>query len=91
MREDKNKRSNEPKEIHLMALVKAINDCGIPFTVWPKVNETGKKTSGYDWRSLVGHEKKVLLQHLPEKFEKVLWPETCPTVKEIWKVSKSPN
>ena len=43
--------------LHLKALVKAINDIGITFTVWQKVDGIGKKTSGYDWRNMVGKEK----------------------------------
>lgn len=87
LRDDKNKRGNEPKGLHLKALVKAINDVGIPFTVWEKLNGTGKKTSGYDWRSMVGKEKKQLLNRLPEKFSEVLNPNTCDTVKQIWQVN----
>lgn len=84
--EDKNKRSNQPKGIHLTALVKAINECGISFAVWPKLDGSGKKTSGYDWRSIVGQEKKQLLQLLPEKFDGVLKPDIGNTVKQIWQV-----
>ncbi len=84
--DDKNKRSNETKGIHLKALVKAINECGIPFTVWQKLDGSGKKTSGHDWRSLVGQEKKQLLQRLPEKFDEVLRPEICNTTKQVWQV-----
>ena len=87
LRDDKNKRGNEPKGLHLKALVKAINDVGIPFTVWEKLNGTGKKTSAYDWRSMVGREKKQLLNRLPEKFSEVLNPNTCDTVKQIWQVN----
>ena len=84
---DKDKRANEPMGLHLKALVKAINDIGIPFTVWDKVDGTGKKTSGHDWRSLVGREKKLLLTRLPQHFGEVLHPETCQTVKQIWQVN----
>ncbi|CAB4010344.1 Hypothetical predicted protein [Paramuricea clavata] len=70
-RDDKNKNSSDPKWLHLKALVKAINECGISFTFWQKLDGTGKKTSAYDSRSLVGEEKKKLLQRLPEKFDKV--------------------
>jgi hypothetical protein len=88
LRDDKNKKGNEPKGLHLKALVKAINDVGIPFTVWYKLDGRGKKTSSYDWRSLTGKEKKQLLNCLPRKFGEVLDPETCETVKLIWQVLK---
>lgn len=84
--DDKNKRSNEPKGLHLNVLVKAINECGIPFTVWGKLDNSGRKNSRYDWRSLVGLEKKELLHRLPEKFHEVLKPDICDTVKKIWQV-----
>lgn len=84
--DDKDKRGNAPKGLHLTALVKAINDCGIPFKVWEKLDNNGKKTSRYDWRSLVGQEKKKLLECLPEKFPQVLKPEICVIVTKIWQV-----
>ena len=77
------------KGLHLKALVKAINDCGIPFTVWEKLDNNGKKTSRYDWRSLVGQEKKKLLLSLPHKFKDILKPAIYDTVTQIWKVLKS--
>ena len=83
-REDKNKKSNGPIGLHLKALEK---DIGTPFTAWQKVYGIGKKTSVYDWRSMVGKEKKKqLVNQLPEKFTEVLNPDTCDTVKKIWQV-----
>ena len=75
--EDKNKKSNQPKGLHTAAHVSAINACGIPLEIWHKVDGNGKKSSKYDWRSLVGNEKKKLLHLLPEKFHEVLNSETC--------------
>ncbi len=84
--DDKNKRANEPKGFHLKALVDAINYCGIPFTVWEKPCNNGKKTSQYDWSSLVDQEKKKLLLSLPDKFTDILTPAICDTVTQILKV-----
>lgn len=86
LRDDKNTRASEPKGLHLEALVKVINECGIPFAVWEKPNNNGKKTSTHEWRSLVGLEKKQLLHRLPEQFYEVVQPGTCDTVKRIWQV-----
>ena len=86
LQDDKNKKPKEPKGKHLNDLVKAINECGIPFTVWSKLDGNGKKTNNYDWRSLVGKEKKHLLHNLPERFNEVLHPETSETIKHIWQV-----
>ncbi len=86
LHDDKNKQTKKPKGEHLKALVKVINECGVPFTVWSKLDGNGKKTNNYDWRSLVGKKKQHLLQHLLERFHEVLHPETCETVKQIWQV-----
>ena len=40
---DKDKRGNEPKGLHLSALIEAINQCVVPFTAWKKSNNNGKK------------------------------------------------
>ena len=32
--EDKNKKSNEPKGLHLQNVVKSINSCGVTFKSW---------------------------------------------------------
>ena len=70
MSADKNKKSNQPKGLHTAALVSAINACGIPFDIWHKVNGNGKKTSKYDWRSLVGNEKKSFSAFCQNNFTK---------------------
>ena len=88
LRDDKNKKQNQPKGLHLKLLVETINDVGISFQVWEKSAGSGKKANGYDWRSLVGNEKKQLLNCLPEKFDEVLHPDVCGTVKLIWQVNK---
>lgn len=87
MREDKFKKAKGPKGLHLKNAAKVINSCGVTFSVWEKLDGNGKKTSKYEWTSLVGDEKKKLLRNLPDKFDQFLNPETCETVKKIWKVS----
>ena len=83
LQDDKNKKPKEPKGKHLNDLAKAISECGIPFTVWSKLDGNWRKTSNYDWQSLVGKEKKHLLHNLPEQFNDVLHSET---IKHIWQV-----
>jgi hypothetical protein len=85
--EDKSKKAKEPRGLHLKNTVKVINSCGVTFSVWEKLDGNGKKTSKYEWTSLVGDEKKKLLRNLPHKFDKFLKPETCETTKQIWQVS----
>jgi len=40
----------------------------------------------YDFTSLMGSDKKILLEKLPSKLEGIITPETSSTVIKIWKV-----
>ena len=57
---------------HLTDLVKCINECGVSFNVWEKRNADGKGSSIYDFTSLMGSDKKLLLKHLPEKLRECI-------------------
>lgn len=50
---------------HLQTAVEAINKCGVTFRVWEKKNADGKGSGTYDWTSLMGNEKKILLKTFP--------------------------
>jgi len=67
-------------------LVKAIVSCGVSFSVWEKQDADGKGSGLYDFTSLMGSDKKLLLQHLPAKLKGVVKPDVCDTVIKIWKV-----
>lgn len=43
LRDDKNKKQNQPKGLHLKLLVEAINDVGISFQVWEKLEAEKKQ------------------------------------------------
>ena len=43
--DDFDKARGQPKGIHLAKLVKAINDLGIPFSVWNKKNADGSESN----------------------------------------------
>ena len=83
----KNKVSN-PKAIgqHLQEAVQTINKCGVTFHVWEKKNADGKGSGTYDWTSLMGNEKKLLLRTFPGHFSTLLRKDTARTVEKIWKV-----
>ena len=49
-----------------------------------KRSADGKASGQYDFTSLTGSDKKKLLKELPNKFDGVIRPQTCGTVKEIW-------
>ena len=78
----------EPASIgqHLKKAVDAINKCGVSFQVWEKKNADGKGSGTYDWTSLMGNEKKLLLRTFPEHFSSLLRQDTAKTVEKIWKV-----
>lgn len=63
---------------HLQTAVEAINKCGVTFWVWEKKNADGKGSGTYDWTSLIGNEKKILLKTFPGHFPSILRPITQP-------------
>ena len=51
-----------------------------------KPDADGKGSGLYDFSSLMGSDKKLLLKALPDKLPGVIRPETSETVTKIWKV-----
>lgn len=83
--ENHNKAPSLRTDAHLNALVKCINSCGVCFSVWEKKNADGKGSGTFDFTSLMGSDKKLLLEHLPAKLEGVIRPEGSNTVTKLWK------
>lgn len=81
-----NKAPSARKYTNMQKTIEAINNCGVSFSVWEKRNADGTPSGLYDWTSMVGNEKKKVLQSLPEKFPQILDPEHCGTITQIWKV-----
>jgi hypothetical protein len=75
------KRSNQ----HMEDLLEAIRSCGLSFQVWEKTNGGG--SGMYDFTSLMGSAKKLLLKKLPDKLKGVIMPDTEEAVIKLWKVS----
>lgn len=71
---------------HLTALVDAICQCGVSFSVWQKKNENNKTTGCYDWSSMVGGDKKKVLEHLPNKMNDNLIGNCSDVIKKVWQV-----
>jgi hypothetical protein len=71
---------------HLDALIGAINNCGVCFQVWEKKDADGKRSGTYDFTSLMGNDKKLLLKHLHEKLPGVIKSDASASVIKIWKV-----
>ena len=87
---DKEDNHNKPPSLrtdaHFNALVKCINGCGVCFSVWEEKNADGKGSGAYDYTSLMGSDKKLLLGHLPDKLDGVIRPEGGNAVIKLWKV-----
>ena len=86
-KEDINKKKGEEKKIYQQKLVKEINDVGITFNLWEKTNADGKGSGILDWTSLLGSDKKKMLNCLPARLQvtDLLFPETKETVIKIWR------
>ena len=75
-------RTNKP----LSDLVECIQACGISFNVWEKRNADGKGSGMHDFTSLMGSDKKWLMNYLPDKLHEVVKPNRSESVIKIWKV-----
>ena len=65
---------------HLNNLLKVISSLGVSFAVW----QSKKQGKDFEFTSLMGPDKVVVLEKLPEKFPDLLHPETCGEVKWLW-------
>lgn len=72
--------------LRLEALVKTISSCGVSFSVWEKRDADGKGSNFHDFTSLMGTDKKILMEKLRLKLDGVIGPATSATVITIWKV-----
>lgn len=86
-KEDNLKARGMEKGVHLKAIVKIINSCGVSFNVWQKQDDA-KQVITMDWTSLMGNEKKRLLELWPDKLntDMGIHNDTRATVVQIWKV-----
>jgi uncharacterized protein involved in copper resistance len=85
--ENFNKPPCKRTNLHLDSLIAAINSCGVSFKVWEKKNANGGASGTYDFTSLMGTDKKLLLKNLPEKLDGVVKADSSETVINLWKVS----
>ena len=80
------KKSASLQQKHLNNLIQGIRSCGVSFSVWEKRNVDGKGSGTWDWTSLMGDDRKILLKELPGKMESLIQQDTAKTVVELWKV-----
>ncbi|XP_066016033.1 uncharacterized protein [Pocillopora verrucosa] len=78
------KRKCQQKNEHLQNLQAAIRSCGVSFDIWEKTNADGKGSGQYDFTSLLGSDKKKLLNELPTKLNGIIQPDTVEVVKTVW-------
>lgn len=71
---------------HLQSLVQCISSCGVSFSVWEKTDADSTSSGLYDFTSLMGSDKKLLLDLFPDKLPGVVRPEIVDDVMKIWKV-----
>lgn len=82
--DDFTKPRGQPKGLHLLTLIKSINDLGISFSIWNKRNADGSESNIIEFTSLLGTQKKKLLKAFPTTFHEFLRQETVNTLKKIW-------
>ncbi|PFX16151.1 hypothetical protein AWC38_SpisGene19579 [Stylophora pistillata] len=72
------KPSSRKTHDHLDALLKAFCSLGVSLSVY-------KVTDGkWEWTSLLGREKKILLRKLPSLFEQILPPSKVENTRQLW-------
>ena len=86
-----NKPPSQRSNRHVEDLVATFNSCGICFNVWEKPNADGKGSGIMDFTSLMGKDKKLLLQKLPDKLHGIIQTEGSNTIIKLWKVTYSYN
>ena len=85
-KENLNKAPSKQTSAHLDNLVTAISSCGVSFNVWEKTDADGRTSGIYEWTSLMGRDKKNLLDKLPPKLDDIISSDTSDKVSKLWKV-----
>lgn len=80
-----NKRPMDRSNKNLDALIKTVQSCGVSFNIWEKVEEDGRGGL-YDFTSLMGSDKRLLLKELPSKLSTILPDSTSGTIVRLWQV-----
>lgn len=67
---------------HLDAFLVVVHSLGVSLGVY-------KTNNKWEWTSLLGEEKKILLRKLPDHFEKILLPAKVNKTRQLWIVSSN--
>ena len=80
------KKSDPTRGAHLQQFIKAVSSCGVSFNVWQQKNADGKGSGTYEFTSLLGKDRKKLLEELPPKLtSEVIHANTSERVANLWK------
>ena len=77
--ENLNKPPREKASIHLQEFLSTVHSLGVSFSIY--------HTDKWEWTSLMGGEKRLLLRKLPEQFHKLLPENKVEATKNLWTVS----
>ena len=81
------RRSSQPGIGRRLKTVEtAIKECQITFAISRKKNDDGSESDALEWTSLLGREKKSLLEKLPQKLNNIL-PASTVDVTKLWNAS----
>ena len=79
-----NRPATKKTNDHLQAFLTTVRSLGVSLRVY-------KDKEKWGWTSLLGGEKRLLLQKLPDLFDKFLPPEKVQKTKQWWNVSQTLN
>jgi hypothetical protein len=85
-KENLNKAPRHRTTTHLDNIVNTISSCGVSFSVWEKKDADGKGSGIFDFTSLMGTDKKLLMKKLPDKLNGIITSATSNTVIKLWQV-----
>lgn len=66
-------------------MITVVRSCEVSFDVWEQPNIDGKAGGKHDWTSLLGADKKIVFDALPDKMMSFLRRETSDTIVKLWK------
>ena len=86
-KEDLSKKKSDPtRGAHLQQFIKTVSSCGVSVNVWQQKNADGKGSGTYEFTSLLGNDRKKLLEELPAKLtSEVIHANTSKRVANLWK------
>lgn len=77
--ENLNRPPRQKASIHLQEFLATVHSLGVSFSIY--------HTDKWEWTSLLGGEKRLLLRKLPEHFHKLLPEDKVEVTKNLWIVS----